>query len=119
MLDPNNELTLFIHDTLRFISAFIIPISKSAPNILSLRIIPAEMLLIGKVERMKPGHCHNSMDNIIFGNVNGPVYERESRDLNVQRKNALKFKASQVPNLIIRDERILMAVPSVPVPSPH
>ena len=30
------------------------------------------MLLTGKVERTKLGHCRNSMDNVIFGNVNGP-----------------------------------------------
>ena len=33
MLDPDNELASFISDTLRFISGFIIPISKSAPHI--------------------------------------------------------------------------------------
>ena len=32
-LDLDNELTLFIHDALRFISAFIIPISQSAPHV--------------------------------------------------------------------------------------
>jgi len=33
MLDPKNELILFIHDALRFISAFIVPISESTPQI--------------------------------------------------------------------------------------
>ena len=32
-LNPDHELTLFIRDALRFISAFIIPISQSAPQI--------------------------------------------------------------------------------------
>jgi len=32
-LNPDNELTLFIHDALWFISAFIIPISQSAPHV--------------------------------------------------------------------------------------
>ena len=32
-LIPNNELTIFIHDTLRFVSAFVTPISASAPHI--------------------------------------------------------------------------------------
>ena len=32
-LDPDNELTSFIRDALRFISAFIVPISESAPHI--------------------------------------------------------------------------------------
>ena len=32
-LNPDNELTLFIHDALRFISAFIIPISQRAPHV--------------------------------------------------------------------------------------
>jgi len=32
-LNPDNELTLFIHDALRFVSAFIIPISQRAPHI--------------------------------------------------------------------------------------
>jgi len=32
-LNLDNELTLFIHDALRFISAFIIPISQSAPHV--------------------------------------------------------------------------------------
>ena len=31
--DPDNELTSFIRDALRFISAFIVPISESAPHI--------------------------------------------------------------------------------------
>jgi len=32
-LNPDHELTLFIRDALRFVSAFIIPISQSAPQI--------------------------------------------------------------------------------------
>ena len=32
-LSPDNELILFIHDALRFISAFIVPISQSAPHL--------------------------------------------------------------------------------------
>ena len=32
-LNSDNELTLFIHDALRFISAFIIPISQRAPHV--------------------------------------------------------------------------------------
>ena len=32
-LDPDNELTSFIRDALRFISAFIVPISESAPHV--------------------------------------------------------------------------------------
>ena len=32
-LSPDNELVLFIHDALRFISAFIAPISQSAPHL--------------------------------------------------------------------------------------
>jgi len=32
-LDPDNELTSFIRDALRFISAFMVPISESAPHI--------------------------------------------------------------------------------------
>ena len=31
--NPDNELTSFIHDALRFISAFIVPISQSAPHV--------------------------------------------------------------------------------------
>ena len=32
-LDTDNELTLFIHDALRFISTFIIPVSQRAPHV--------------------------------------------------------------------------------------
>ena len=32
-LNPNHELSLFIHDALRFVSAFIIPISQRAPHV--------------------------------------------------------------------------------------
>jgi len=32
-LNADNELTSFIHDALRFISAFIVPISQSAPHV--------------------------------------------------------------------------------------
>ena len=32
-LDPNNELTIFIHDTFHFVLAFITPISESASYI--------------------------------------------------------------------------------------
>jgi len=44
-----NKLTLFIRDALRFISAFIIPISESAPQIyLSALAFAPELSLIGK-----------------------------------------------------------------------
>jgi len=32
-LNPDNELTLFIHDTVRFVSIFLIPISQRAPHV--------------------------------------------------------------------------------------
>jgi len=47
-----NKLTLFICDALRFISAFIIPISESAPQIyLSALAFAPELSLIGKTFR--------------------------------------------------------------------
>ena len=49
ILDPKNELTSFIRDALRFISAFIIPISQSAPQIyLSALPFTPERSLVGK-----------------------------------------------------------------------
>jgi len=33
-LNPDNELTLFIHDAVRFVSTFLIPISQRAPQCL-------------------------------------------------------------------------------------
>jgi len=48
-LDPKNELTLIICDTLRFIPAFIIPISESAPHIyLSALPFTSERSLVGE-----------------------------------------------------------------------
>ena len=49
-LNPNHELTLFIRDTLRFISAFITPISQSAPQIYvsSLSFSPEQSLVAKK-----------------------------------------------------------------------
>jgi len=46
-LNPDHELTMFIRDALRFISAFIIPISQSAPQIYvsSLSFAPEQSLV--------------------------------------------------------------------------
>jgi len=49
-LNPGHELTLFIHDALRFISAFIIPISQCAPLIYvsALSFTPDQSLITKK-----------------------------------------------------------------------
>ena len=49
-LNLDHELTLFIRDALRFISAFIIPISQSAPQIYvsSLSFAPQQSLVATK-----------------------------------------------------------------------
>jgi len=53
MLDPKNKLILFIHDALRFISAFVVPISESAPQIyLSALPFTPQRSLIG--EKFRP-----------------------------------------------------------------
>jgi len=45
--NPDHKLTVFIRDALRFISAFIIPISQSAPHIYvsSLSFVPEQSLV--------------------------------------------------------------------------
>jgi len=49
ILDPKNELTSFIRDAVRFISAFIIPIAQSAPQIyLSALPFTPERSLVGQ-----------------------------------------------------------------------
>jgi len=50
ILNPNHELALFIQDALRFISAFIIPISQCAPQIYvsSLSFVPEQSLVAKK-----------------------------------------------------------------------
>ena len=49
ILDPNNELTSFIRDSVRFISAFLIPIAQSAPQIyLSALPFTPERSLVGQ-----------------------------------------------------------------------
>jgi len=49
-LNPDHKLTMFIHDALRFISAFITPISQSAPQIYvsSLSFVPKQLLVAKK-----------------------------------------------------------------------
>jgi len=49
-LNPDNELTLFIHDALRFVSAFLIPISQRAPHVYisALPFAPEESLVARK-----------------------------------------------------------------------
>ena len=49
-LNPDHELTLFVRDALRFISAFIVPISQSAPHIYvsSLSFAPKQSLVAKK-----------------------------------------------------------------------
>ena len=99
MLDPNNELTLFIHDTLRFISAFITPISESAPHIYLSALYRQRCSWLVRWKG-------RNLDIVVIPWITsylemstGQVYERESRDLDVQRKRAFKFKASQASNL--------------------
>ena len=99
MLDPNNELTLFIHDTLRFISAFITPISESAPHIYLSALYRQRCSWLVRWKG-------RNLDIVVIPWITsylemstGQVYEQESRDLDVQRKRAFKFKASQASNL--------------------
>ena len=55
-LDPNNKLTLFIHDTLQFVLAFIIPISKNALYIYlsALPFVPEHSLIAEKFSSRFP-----------------------------------------------------------------
>jgi len=55
-LDPDHKLTLFIRDALRFISAFITPISQSAPQIYisSLSFAPEQSLVATKFRSRFP-----------------------------------------------------------------
>ena len=55
-LDPNNKLTLFIHDTLQFVLAFIIPISKNALYIYlsALPFVPKHSLIAEKFSSRFP-----------------------------------------------------------------
>ena len=49
-LNPDNELTLFIHDAVRFVSTFLIPISQRAPHVYisALPFAPEESLVSRK-----------------------------------------------------------------------